>query len=121
MQADGRYSFGKFSYFWDFYRRDVIRRTLVIPRQLAPRCSVLRYKRTRQILRIGFYYNGASVTNVTQTASVWLAQGTGPANNRYLRVAMGNAATLLLSPTVFGPTSICRLARSVRSPMLALV
>ena len=39
----------------------------------------------------GFYYNGASVTNVTQTVSVWLAQGT-TANNRYLRVAMGNAA-----------------------------
>lgn len=38
----------------------------------------------------GVYHSGPSVTNVTQVASVWLAQGTGPANNRFVRVALGN-------------------------------
>jgi hypothetical protein len=33
-----------------------------------------------------------SVTNVTQTMSVWLKQGSGPANNRYVRLTLGNNA-----------------------------
>ena len=40
-----------------------------------------------------FYYNGqTSVTNITQTLTVWLARGSGT-NNRYVRVTLGNSTT----------------------------
>ena len=36
---------------------------------------------------------GIAVTNVTQVVQAWLVQGSGAANNRYVRVGVGNAAT----------------------------
>ena len=66
----------------------------------------------------GAYFSGPSVTNTVQTAVVWLARGVGPANNRYVRMAVGNNATFtsitngfytdldLQAGTASGPTAI---------------
>jgi hypothetical protein len=38
----------------------------------------------------GTYLSSPSITNTTQTVTIFLAQGSGPTNNRYVRLTVGN-------------------------------